>query len=141
MCLIYCFLGLHVSSWVRWWSRKFHKRWHASWVSALFLLFFLLDTSFKLSAFLALVSFNVVFAIQNVLVGHVFNLKIIFEVILLDPHILPLCLGTLGLDLIRSLQKLPWEKLIVKRKSYYFCKKFCLTSTLKETLGNNEVCK
>ena len=74
----------------------------------LFFSFFLLtDTSFKLSAFLALVSLNVVFAIQNVLVGHVFNLKIIFEVILLDPHILPLCLGTLGLDLIRSLQKLP----------------------------------
>ena len=42
--------------------------------------FLLLDTSFKLSAYLALVSLNVVFAIQNVLVGHVFNLKISFEV-------------------------------------------------------------
>ena len=47
----------------------------------LFFSFFLLtDTSFKLSAFLALVSLNVVFAIQNVLVGHVFNLKIVFDV-------------------------------------------------------------
>ena len=63
-----------------------------------FSFFFLLDTSFKLSAFLALVSLNVVFAIQNVLVRHVF---------LLEPHILQLCLGTLGLDLIRSLRKLP----------------------------------